>query len=408
MHPEYIHKRIGSLANMYTVRILLVQCDVNDHQAAVKELTKIALINNLTVMMAWSAEEAGKYIETFKQFENKSPEVIKERVSDDYLSQLNAVLTSVRGLNKTDVMTLASNLGSLKRIVDAEADDLVLLSGFAETKVKRLREAVTQPFRTVAAGEARTLRQRKAEAALRAAERGEELPDALAALDKADAAADAILSSGGAGELQSARDRLAQSNGQMAIDLDEEDALVSRDSGPIQREKAATTSSKASEALAVTKPSSGAGESRTASAAAADKLSTSSSTESGSSSSGLSGALGAAAMFRDGGWRKKTAARTAPTSAAATSSTATDAAAPRASEPAPPPAPAAAPAAPAASSSTTSSASDKGTNKDKSAGGGDDADLWEGMSSDPMLEDFENLTEEEQLAMALRMSTGEA
>ncbi|KDN43419.1 hypothetical protein K437DRAFT_257481 [Tilletiaria anomala UBC 951] len=173
LHPEYIHQRISTLGTMFSLRILLVQCDVNDHQPAIKELTKIALINNLTMMLAWTPEDVGRYIETYKAFEHKPPDIIKERVGDDYLSQLNSVLTSVRGVNKTDVMTLTSNVGSLKRIAQTDTDELNNLPGFGDIKVKRLREAFSQPFRV---GEGRTMRQRKAQEALEAAERGEELP----------------------------------------------------------------------------------------------------------------------------------------------------------------------------------------------------------------------------------------
>lgn len=44
-------------------------------------------------------------------FEKKPPDLIKERVDNDYMSHLTAALTSVRGLNKTDVTTLASTYG---------------------------------------------------------------------------------------------------------------------------------------------------------------------------------------------------------------------------------------------------------------------------------------------------------
>lgn len=54
LHPEYIIQRISTLGNMFSQRILLVQCDVGDHQPAVKELSKIALMSRLTIMMAWS------------------------------------------------------------------------------------------------------------------------------------------------------------------------------------------------------------------------------------------------------------------------------------------------------------------------------------------------------------------
>jgi hypothetical protein len=48
---------------------------------------------------------------TYKAFENKSPDMLKERVQNDYPSQLQSVLTSVKGVNKTDVITLSTNFG---------------------------------------------------------------------------------------------------------------------------------------------------------------------------------------------------------------------------------------------------------------------------------------------------------
>lgn len=71
----------------------------------------MAIINNLTIMVAWSNQEAGRYLELYKSFERKGPDLIKERVDKDYMSQMNAVLTSVRGVNKTDVLTLTTNFG---------------------------------------------------------------------------------------------------------------------------------------------------------------------------------------------------------------------------------------------------------------------------------------------------------
>ena len=56
-------------------------------------------------------EEAARYLETYKSFEHKAPDGIKERIQNDYMSHLNACLTSVKGVNKTDVYTLATNFG---------------------------------------------------------------------------------------------------------------------------------------------------------------------------------------------------------------------------------------------------------------------------------------------------------
>jgi DNA excision repair protein ERCC-1 len=99
------------MGHMYTLRIMLVMCDVDDSQSAIKELVKVALVNSLTLMVAWTAEEAGSYIERYKAFEHKAPDLIRERVNNDYMSHLNSALTSIKGVNKTDVMTLATNFG---------------------------------------------------------------------------------------------------------------------------------------------------------------------------------------------------------------------------------------------------------------------------------------------------------
>ena len=56
-------------------------------------------------------EEAGHYISYFKQFEHKSPDLIKERTEKDYHSVLRTALTSISKVNKTDVETLRSSFG---------------------------------------------------------------------------------------------------------------------------------------------------------------------------------------------------------------------------------------------------------------------------------------------------------
>lgn len=53
LHPEYIHQRIADLGQNYNLRIILVQCDADNHVAAMKELTKIALVNGYTLMTCW-------------------------------------------------------------------------------------------------------------------------------------------------------------------------------------------------------------------------------------------------------------------------------------------------------------------------------------------------------------------
>ncbi|KAG0047266.1 ssDNA endonuclease and repair protein rad10 [Gryganskiella cystojenkinii] len=146
LHPEYIFNRIAAIGKNFVLRVLLILVDVDTHQQAIRELTRVALVNDMTVVCAWSNEEAARYIETFKAYENKAPDAIKERVDNDYLSKLTDCLTQVQSINKTDVVTLSSTFGSFKNIMNATTEELGLLPGFGERKVKRLQEAFDQPF----------------------------------------------------------------------------------------------------------------------------------------------------------------------------------------------------------------------------------------------------------------------
>lgn len=41
-----------------------------------------------------SQEEAGRYLETFKAYEHKPPDIIKERVDPDYLSKVSPTMAA--------------------------------------------------------------------------------------------------------------------------------------------------------------------------------------------------------------------------------------------------------------------------------------------------------------------------
>ncbi|KAI0646264.1 restriction endonuclease type II-like protein [Trametes meyenii] len=147
LHPEYIHQRIEKLGHSYNLRVLLLMCDVSEHQEPIRELTKMCLINEITVMVAWNAEEAGYYLSTYKQFEHKPPDLIKERVDKDYHSMLRTALTSISKVNKTDVETLRTSFGSLAAISRASSEQLQNLPGFGQVKARRIQDAFNKPFR---------------------------------------------------------------------------------------------------------------------------------------------------------------------------------------------------------------------------------------------------------------------
>lgn len=146
LYPTYIYDRLASVRHLYVARILLVYVDVDSYHDALCEINRIAVLCDFTLMLAWSPEEAGRYLETYKAFENKTADSIRERVQDEYLAKMTDCLTQVRSVNKTDVLTLLSTFGSLRQISEAKTDQLAMCPGFGEQKVKRLQQVWKQPF----------------------------------------------------------------------------------------------------------------------------------------------------------------------------------------------------------------------------------------------------------------------
>lgn len=52
----------------------------------------------------------------------------------------------VRSVNKSDVLTLASNFGTLKAMCDASPSELALCPGLGDKKVARIYEALHEPL----------------------------------------------------------------------------------------------------------------------------------------------------------------------------------------------------------------------------------------------------------------------
>lgn len=57
-----------------------------------------------------------------RSYENKPAEVIQKDLGTDYLSRINAVLTTVRGINKTDVKTLGDRCCMLPALLRPALD----------------------------------------------------------------------------------------------------------------------------------------------------------------------------------------------------------------------------------------------------------------------------------------------
>ncbi|MED6263499.1 hypothetical protein CHARACLAT_005197 [Characodon lateralis] len=146
LNPNYIHDRLKQLGNAFTLRVLLVQVDVKDPHHALKELARICIMADCTLILAWSPEEAGRYLETYKSYEKKPADLLKEQVEKDYLSKVTDCLTTVKSVNKTDAITLLSAFSSVEGIINASKEELVLCPGLGPQKARRLYDVLHKPF----------------------------------------------------------------------------------------------------------------------------------------------------------------------------------------------------------------------------------------------------------------------
>jgi DNA excision repair protein ERCC-1 len=165
LNPTYIHQRIKELGRAYDLRVLLVLCDVKEPQHCIKELEKICIFSNFTMIICWSNEEVGRYLETYKAYEFKSADLIMEKSTNqlsthnhatnqnkdsnsdsNFINNYTDFLCQIKSVNKTDASTLRQTFGSVKNLSKASKDELNLCPGLGSLKVKRIFDTFRTPF----------------------------------------------------------------------------------------------------------------------------------------------------------------------------------------------------------------------------------------------------------------------
>lgn len=147
LHPEYIYARIRALGGKYNLRVLLAMVDIPNHEDTLKELSKTSLINNLTLILAWSAPEAGRYLELFKSYEHANASSIRAHQATGFNEKLIEFVTVPRSINKTDAVGLVGNFGTLRQAVNARPEEVALIAGWGEKKIQQWCTTVREPFR---------------------------------------------------------------------------------------------------------------------------------------------------------------------------------------------------------------------------------------------------------------------
>lgn len=126
--------------------------DIPNHEDALRELSKTSLVHNVTIILAWSAAEAARYLELYKSYEHAGFGAIRGQQASSYAERLVDFVTAPRNINKTDAVALVSSFGSLRNAVNAQPDQLGVVGGWGEKKVRAWTKAVEEPFRVKKAG----------------------------------------------------------------------------------------------------------------------------------------------------------------------------------------------------------------------------------------------------------------
>ena len=147
LHPEYIYNRIKALQGKYNLRVLLTLVDIGNHEESLKELSKTSLVNNVTVILCWSASEAARYLELYKSYEHANASAIRGTESKGYAEKMVDFVTVPSSINKTDAVSLVSAFGSIRAAVNARPEEIAVVGGWGEKKVNRWCSVVDEPFR---------------------------------------------------------------------------------------------------------------------------------------------------------------------------------------------------------------------------------------------------------------------
>jgi DNA excision repair protein ERCC-1 len=163
LYPNYIHRRIAELRTDFILRVMLVLVDVQDNATILLFLNKLAITNSMTLILAWTEEEAARYLETFKAFDGKDASIIQKKEQTHFGDQVADFLGSSKGVNKTDSVQLLAQFSNLRSLMEASMDELGLVTGMGEVKVRRLHDAFHKPFSSNAAAKRRKTMQEQEE-----------------------------------------------------------------------------------------------------------------------------------------------------------------------------------------------------------------------------------------------------
>lgn len=152
LHPNYIYERVNRLGDKFKLQILLLVVDHVEHNSYLKELHKLSIASNLTLMLCWTVDDAALYLEKYKLCEDKPADSIMEKPTnyeyEDALDQyMIDALAESKSINRTDAASLVALFDSFEKISTASPEELSLCPGVGLQKAQRLYDLIHRPMK---------------------------------------------------------------------------------------------------------------------------------------------------------------------------------------------------------------------------------------------------------------------
>jgi DNA excision repair protein ERCC-1 len=149
LHPNYIYERLSAMSKAYVLRVMLVLIDLKDPEKNLRELTRVSMMLEFTILLAWNPEEVAKYLETMKAFEHKPLDLIRRKVPSTTKDRTAAFYTSIPGITKRDAAALSDAFLNLANLAEGASEgSLKKITGLGPSKVKQLLSFLDCPMYT--------------------------------------------------------------------------------------------------------------------------------------------------------------------------------------------------------------------------------------------------------------------
>lgn len=149
LHPNYIYERFRAIPkDRFRLQIILLLLDDPNNWSradkTVREITRAGLLMGWTVVVAWSVDEAARWIESLHSRQHRTTSVIRERPSGN----LEESVLIECGVNKSDARRMVDYAGgSLSKVCLLTPEDLSKIRGFGEKKISAFLDALDAPFK---------------------------------------------------------------------------------------------------------------------------------------------------------------------------------------------------------------------------------------------------------------------